>query len=120
MEVVPELLFTHSQFVVGLQERRGFLPPPLTHVSVPCTGKGPQLLSPGLCCKARSVSTQEENQTLTDSYTWRKEREIPMYHLISFSPASVQTTETQNQRAAQGWGSKSQTRHELSLSGMLT
>lgn len=51
----------------------------------------------------------------------KREREIHMYHLILFSlPASVQTIETENQRAPQGWGSKSQTGHELSLSGMLT
>lgn len=61
------------------------------------------------------VNKQEENQTLTDSYTW-----AIFGHLSSFSPASTQTIETENQRGAQGWGSKSQTGHELSLSGMLT
>lgn len=58
---------------------------------------------------------------LTNSYTWgEEEREIHMYHLVSFSPASIQTIETDNQRDVQGWESESQTGHELSLSGILT
>ena len=27
-----QLLFSHFQLIIGLQERRGFLPPPLTHL----------------------------------------------------------------------------------------
>lgn len=51
----------------------------------------------------------------------KKRREIHTSHIISFSlPASVQTIETENQRDPRGWGSKSQTGYELSLSGMLT
>lgn len=64
--MVPELHFIHSQLIIGLQERRGFLPPPLTNLSVPYAGKGLQFFSPGLCCKAMSASNQEEKETLAN------------------------------------------------------